>query len=314
MTTQEYEKLAGLINYGIRLYRRFGMAYKIEDSYAPINSIEEYLDNANNSNIIYHFYQTVRKILKPTNNFDFVYEQPISNIFYAMNNYIKQNYGKPSLGIAAKDLISKHIHNIPSDYCKVHQILFNIEDEGYYRLYGWITNPVITLSGASGQYSNHNKYTFSFESNDFYSNLSVKPQNNKYWIEQSQLLFVCKNAVPNFYINTDVVTPSGVIVQNVYWQVQFGTRTITNINNFSKLSYQFVNNSFSSSYKVSNVITTSQSIPTGSKINIIKELHIPNTYTYTAGDFIICSGIASDMYTGNEVFSPDDLYQLPNVS
>lgn len=313
MTNTEYSNIVDVLQYGVRLYRRYGFAYKISDVSPPI-FVLSHLDSFNTSRLVYHLYPTVKKITKPMDDYNFIYEKPICDLFYSIKNYVQQYHGKPSFGVSAKDNLNKHIHNIPTDYQIIHKTLFNDEDEGYYRFYGWIKSPVISLVGASSQYSNHNKYNISVQSpQNFQEDRSILPTNNKYWIEQNELLFICKNAVPNFYINTDVVKPDGTIINNVYWQVQFGSRTINTINSFTKHNNQSIVESFSTNYKISNQITTSQTIPSGSKINTIKELHIPDTYTYTLDDIQICSGIASDFYTGTEHFSPDVIYQLPTI-
>lgn len=315
MTTQQYNELLKLIQYGVRLYRRFGIAYKVSDVSPIDNSVSQYLNDMQTSSIVYHMYPVIRKIIKPMSNFDFVFEQPVCNMFYAIKNYIQQYYGKPSFGDASKDLLNKHIHDIPSDYQVIHKQLFNIEDEGYYRLFGFSQDPTITLVGASTQYTNHNRFNLNINlSYNFDEKYSVVPQNNKYWIEQNELVFVCKTAVPNMYLNTDVIRPDGTVIQNVYWQINFGTRTITSIKSFAEKDRVFMNEQLSTNYKVSDQITTTQSIPSGSKICLLKELHIPDTYTYTNGDILICFGIASDFYTGTEIFSPDLIYQLPNIT
>lgn len=315
MNSQQYTEISNILKYGIRLYRRYGFAYKTVDI-SPINmSVLYYLDSIANSSFVYHMYPVVRKIVKPMEEFEFVFEQPVCNIFYAVKNYVQQYFGKPSFGVAAKDYLGTNIHDIPTDYQLLHKKLFNIEDEGYYRLFGTSEQPVITLAGASTQYTNHNRFNLNINlSYNFDEKHSVIPLNNKYWIEQNDLLFVCKTAVPNMYLNTDVVKPDGTTLQNVYWQVNFETRTITNINSFVQNNRLFIKKQFSSNYKVSDQITATQSIPAGSKICLLKELHIPNTYTYTLGDIIIISGIAADFYTRTEIFSPDEIYQLPNVN
>lgn len=313
MTNAEYNNIVDILQYGVRLYRRYGFAYKLPDS-SPINVILTHLDSIETSRLIYHVYPTVKKITKPMEDYNFVYERPICDLFYSVKNYVMQYHGKPSFGVSAKDNLNKYIHNIPTDYQIVHKLLFNDEDEGYYRFYGWIKSPIISLVGASTQYANHNKYNISvLYPQNFQEDRSIFPTNNKYWFEQSQLLFICKNSVPNFYINTDVVKPDGTLINNIYWQVNFGTRTIGSISVFTKPQNQLMIETFSNNYKVSNQITTSQSIPSGSKICAIKELHIPDTYTYTANDIQICSGIAQDFYTGVEHFIPDFIYQLPTI-
>lgn len=315
MNTQAYNYLLDLINYGIRLYRRFGLAYTVGDA-SPPQTINEYLSQMQDPRLVYHLYPVANKLTKTINySFDFIYERPVSDIFYTVNNYIKSFYGRNSFGKAAKDFLSYHIHNIPTDYQLIHKKLFQIEDDGYYRVLGRY-QPTITLSGASTNYTNHNRYTVSFDG----QSTSLSPINSyfetnwKYWIEQNDLLFICKTAVPNFYMKTDIVKTDGTEIQDVFWSVQFGTRTISL---FTVLGYetpQFIGNVFSNNYKLNNNITPETSIPAGSKICRIKEFHIPNSYTYTSGDFIFCFGIASFFYSGNELYSFDYMYQLPIIT
>jgi hypothetical protein len=103
---------------------------------------------------------------------------------------------------------------------------------------------------------------------------------------------------------------------DVYYQFSRQTsRNIASISTFVINTNYDVLSFGSSVYKPTNFGTVDGSAPpSGSKIAVIKELHIPNTYTYTADDILLFSDKSLDFYTDMELFSPDQLYQLPLIT
>jgi hypothetical protein len=313
MTMQEYSRLANLVNYGVRLFRRLSFAFEYSDV-SPITTIDDYLDNSGDARFSHYFYPVVKNIRKRFGgNLEFVFDSEVSSLFYAIRNYLSSYYQTTSLGKIARDDLGIHIHNISSDYQLIHSKLFGFEDLGYYKIFGRI--PIsISLIGTSSRYTGHNAYNVSYnltQNDGLKANCSYIP--TKYW---GEYYFLIKNAVPDsFYARTDVITPTGNIMDIYY---QFSRQTSQNITEIST----FVSNSngdilwFGSSvYKPTNFgIVDGSAPPSGSKIVVIKELHIPNTYTYTADDILLFSAKSSDFYTGTELFSPDQLYQQPLIS
>jgi hypothetical protein len=315
MTMQEYSRLADLVNYGVRIFRRLSFAFDYPDV-SPIITIDDYLDRSGDARFSHYFYPVVRNIRKRFGgNLEFVFDSEVSNLFYAIRNYLSSYYQTTSLGKIARDDLGIHIHNISSDYQLIHSKLFGFEDLGYYKIFGRI--PIsISLIGESSRYTGHNAYNLSYNLTE-YENDGLKANRSyiptKYW---GEYYFLIKNAVPDsFYARTDVITPTGNIM-DVYYQFSRQTsQSITNISTFVNNSNSDVLSFGSSVYKPTNFGTVDGSVPpSGSKIAVIKELHIPNTYTYTADDILLFSAKSSDFYTGTELFSPDQLYQLPLIT
>ena len=314
---QEYNNLANLCNYGVRLFRRLSFAYEYPDVSLIGSSLSNFLDNVIDARFVHYFYPVVQSIRKKfENNLSFVLQTEVSNIFNAIRNYLMTYHQSQSLGKTAKEDLGIHIHRISSDYQLIHRLLYGVEDEGYYEIYGYIPTS-ISLLGDSTRYTTPEHKAYSVSYNITYNNglnptLSYIPTNNKYW---GEYYFCIKSAVPDtFYARADVITPTGNIMDVYYKFDRQEDIDIRGVKTFVMNANPVIG--FGTSvYKITNFgVVDGDAPPADSKIIRIKELHIQSTYTYTVDDILLHARLSSDFYTGTEIFMPDMLYQLVVVN
>lgn len=316
MDIPEYNRIRNLLYYGIRLYRRFALAYNLDDI-SPIITIDDFMNNAGSAKFVSYFYPFINRIRRSIDvSREFISKTEVGEVFYAIRNYLLNYYNYMDFGKASKEMLGIHIHDLSADYQIIHKTLFGYEDEGYYKIFGQFLSPTISLLGNSSQYSNHNAYSFilsnhALDNQGIIYQKSYVPENGKYY---GDYFFVVKTAVPNtFYAKCDVITPNGTVINNVFFKFDKLTQNVVGLANHYSIGQELINITPKPNLKPTNMGTPQSSIPNGSKIIKILELHLPNTYNYTVGDIMVISGRASNFYTGLELYSPDPLYQLPII-